>query len=88
MGKMSIIVPEKIKENISSTKQEYLNKLDKLLVEGIKTSNIKDIKVSLKTILEDISKLDYDRIMVEIVNLIDVVKITFDKMMIDRNCVG
>lgn len=88
MGKMSIIVPEKIKQNISSTKQEYSKKLDKLLVESIKTSNIKDIEVSLKIILEDISRLDYDRIMVEIINLIDVVKITFDKMMIGRNCVG
>ena len=87
MGKMSIIVPEKIKQNISSTKQEYSKKLDKLLVEGIKTSNMNDIEVSLKTILADIAKLDYERIMVEIVNLIDVVEITFDKMMIDRNYV-
>jgi len=47
-----------------------------------------DIEVSLKTILEDIVKLDYDRIMREIVNLIDVVEITFDKMMIDRNYFG
>jgi len=88
MGKMSIIVPEKIKQNIASTKQEYSKKLDKLLVEGIKTSNMNDIEVSLKTILEDIVKLDYDRIMREIVNLIDVVEITFDKMMIDRNYFG
>lgn len=88
MGKMSIIVPEKIKQNISSTKQEYSTKLNKLLVEGIKTSNINDIEVSLKAILEDISKLNYDRIMGEIVKLIDVVKSTFDKMMINRNCVG
>jgi len=88
MGKMSIIVPEKIKQNISSTKKEYSRKFDKLLVEGIKTSNINDIEVSLKTILEDISKLDYDRIMGEIVNLVDTVKSTFDKMMIDRNYVG
>jgi len=88
MGKMSIIVPEKIKQNISNTKQEYSKKLDKLLAEGIKTSNINDIEVSLKTILDDIAKLDYDRIMGEIVKLIDVVEITFDKMMIDRNYVG
>lgn len=87
MGKMSIIVPEKIKQNISSTKQEYSKKLDKLLIEGIKTSNMNDIEVSLKTILADIAKLDYERIMLEIVNLIDVVEITFDKMMIDRNYV-
>ena len=88
MGKMSIIVPEKISRNIASAKQEYSKRFDKLLVEGIKTSNIKDIEVSLKNILEDISRLDYDRIMVQIVNIIDVVKITFDKMMIDRNCIG
>lgn len=87
-GKMSIIVPDKIKQNISCTKQEYSKNLDKLLVEGIKTSNINDIQVSLKTILEDISKLDYDRIMEGIVSLIDVVKSTFDKMMIDKNYVG
>jgi AraC-like DNA-binding protein len=85
MGKMSIIVPEKIKLNISSTKDKYSKKFDKSLVKAIKTSNIYDIEVSLKTILENISKLDYDRIMGEIVNLIDAVKSAFDKMMIDRN---
>ena len=58
------------------------------MVEGIKTSKVKDIEVLLKAILEDIAKLDYDRIMVEIVNLINLVKITFDKMMINRNCLG
>jgi len=88
MGKMSIIVPEKTKQNISSTKEEYSKKFNKLLVEGIKTSNISDIEVSLKSILEDICELNYDRIMGEIVNLIDVVKSTFDKMIINRNCVG
>ena len=88
MGKMSIILPGRIEQNISSIKQEYSKKYDKLLVEGIKTSKLKDIEVLLKAILEDIAKLDYDRIMVEIVNLINVVKITFDKMMINRNCVG
>lgn len=88
MGKMSIIVPEKINQNISSTKKQHSKKLDNLLIEGIKTSNINDIEVSLKSILEDISKLEYDKIMREIVDLVDVVKCTFDKMIIDRDSVG
>lgn len=79
-GRMSVITPDMVKQNRNNTQLYYSFSLDRKLIEEIKSGNLKSAEDVLLNILNEISRLNYNNILLNIMHLVNTVKNTIDEI--------
>ncbi|OGO81600.1 MAG: hypothetical protein A2Y21_03815 [Clostridiales bacterium GWC2_40_7] len=79
-GKMCIIKPEIVKENVESGKVDYSTLLKKKLSEELKCGNIQGVENTVLSILKEISKCNYNNMMICLIQLISEIKNIFEEL--------
>lgn len=79
-GKMCIIKPEMVKENIENEDVDYSAFLKKKLSEELKCGNIQDVENTISNILKVISKFNYNNMIICLMQMVNEIKIVFEEL--------
>lgn len=79
-GKMSIITEDMVRSNNENALVGYPEQMKKRLEDAIRLGNTENVDAAIKCILDEISRLNYNYIMLSIMNMISIIKSTVDEV--------